>query len=250
MRPANPFACGRWIRNLRVSSVHPAIARRAASGRSGLSSHDACHQTGFTLIELLVVIALIAILVGGIGAALRNPSESVALQAAQGALTSLLNATRGRAASTQQNARLVISADPADAEKYLRHLQVVWQDPANPADWLADNDAISLPPGVYVVPSSVLAVPGNPAWPAARRSTALPALPQEMTINGVAAPESYYVSFTPRGTTGGGCVVLTVGRLRAGSPGPVLTLDDPGNLRGVLIRSSGALTLLNDAGAF
>jgi hypothetical protein len=44
--------------------------------------------------------------------------------------------------------------------------------------------------------------------------------------------------------------VLTVGRLRAGSPGPVLTLDDPGNLRGVLIPSSGALTLLNDAGAF
>jgi prepilin-type N-terminal cleavage/methylation domain-containing protein len=212
--------------------------------------HAAPLRTGFTLVELLVVIALIAILVGGIGAALRNPGESVALQAAQGTLTSLLNATRGRAASTQQNARLVISADPADAEKYLRCIQVVWQDPANPAGWLADNDAFNLPVGVYVVPSSVLAVPGNPAWPAARRSTALPALPLEMTINGVAAPGLYYVSFTPRGTTGGGCVVLTVGRLRAGSPGPVLTLDAPDNVRGVLIRSSGALTLLNDAGAF
>jgi prepilin-type N-terminal cleavage/methylation domain-containing protein len=222
-----------------AKACRQAVCRRAAPLR-----------TGFTLIELLVAIALIAMLVGGIGAALRNPDESVALQAAQGELTSLLNATRGRAASTRQNARLVISADPADAEKYLRRLQVVWQDPTNPAGWLADNDAISLPPGAYVVPSSVLAVPGNPAWPAERRSTALPASPQEMTINGVAASGSYYVSFTPRGTTGGGSVVLTIGRLRAGSPGPVLRLDDPDNVRGVLIRSSGALTLLNDAGAF
>jgi hypothetical protein len=71
-----------------------------------------------------------------------------------------------------------------------------------------------------------------------------------MTINGVPVPEAYYVSFTPRGTTGGGCVVLTVGRLRAGSAGPVLALDDPDDVRGVLIRSSGALTLLTDAAAF
>jgi type II secretory pathway pseudopilin PulG len=202
------------------------------------------------LVELLVVIALIAMVVGGMGAALGNPGESTALRAAQGVLAGLLDATRGRAACSQQNARLMIAADPADAETYLRRLQVVWQDPANPAGWLAASEGVSLPRGVYVVPSSALAVPGNPAWPETRRSTALPSSPLVMTVNGVAARASFFVSFTPRGTTGGGCVVLTIGRLRAAPIGPMLALSDPDNVRGVLIRTSGALTLLNDAGVF
>ena len=218
--------------------------------RSRRSALHPCGGAGFTLVEVLIVVTLIAMLAGGMGVALRHPGESVALQSGQGMLASTLWATRGRAASVQQNARLLIAADPAEAGTFLRRLQVVWQDPANPAAWLADDDGIELPRGVYVVPSVVSAVPGNPTWPATRRSTALPAAPLPMTVNGVTVPASYYVAFTARGTTGGGCVVLTAGHLRAGSAGPLVALDAPDNVRGVLLRSSGALTLLNDASAF
>jgi hypothetical protein len=71
-----------------------------------------------------------------------------------------------------------------------------------------------------------------------------------MTINGVAAGRFHYVQFTPRGITGGGYLVLTVGRVGAGPSGPAPAFDNPDNVRGVLLRSSGGLTLLGDAGAF
>lgn len=205
---------------------------------------------GFTLIELLTVVALIAVLASVMGLALRHPSESVSLQAAQGTLASLCRAARVEAALTRQNARFVVAADPVDPEKWLRYVQVVHQDPANPANWLAESEGVYLPRGVYVVPSSASAVPGNPSWPASRRSTALSSAAQTLTINGAAAGPFYPVQFTPRGTTGGGSLVLTAGRITAGPSGPALEFDNPDNLRGVLLRSSGALTLLNDASAF
>jgi hypothetical protein len=70
-----------------------------------------------------------------------------------------------------------------------------------------------------------------------------------MTINGISAGQFYYLQFTPRGTTGGGTLVLTIGRT-TGPDLTAVTLDNPDCVRGVLLRSSGACTLLNDAGAF
>ena len=204
----------------------------------------------FTLIELLVVVALIAMLTAGLGVALRHPGESVSLPAAQTTLASLLHAARGRAALTQQNARLVVAADPADLEKYLSQLRVVHQDPDNPGNWLADGDGLGLPRGVYVVPSSAAAVPGNPSWPASRRSSALSSAAATLAIDGGATGSFYFVQFTSRGTTGGGNLVLTAGRVTVGAAGPALAFDNPDNVRGVLLRTSGALTLLNDASAF
>ena len=205
---------------------------------------------GFTLIELLVVVALIAVLAGVLGLALRHPGEAVVLQAAQGTLASLCSATRGRAALTRQNARLVAAADPADPECHLRYLQVVHEEAAGSGQWRAEGSGVFLPRGVYLVPPSPAVVPGNPTWPASRRSTALSSAAQAMTINGVAAGLFYYVQFTSRGTTGGGNLVLTAGRTTSGPSGAALEFANPESLRGVLLRSSGACTLLNDAGAF
>ncbi len=202
---------------------------------------------GFTLLEVLLVVALVAMTAVEIGSALRHPDESLALQSAQAMVCSLLSTARGQAALTQQNARLVIAADPGDSENFLRCLQVVGQDPGDSANWLADANVSRLPAGVYVVPPAPAAVPGNPAWPSSRRSTGLPSTTQSMMINGAASESSYYVQFTPRGTTGGGYLLLSVGHFIAGSSAPVLSLDDADNVRGILLRSSGALTVLNDA---
>lgn len=201
----------------------------------------------FTLVELLAVIALLAGFAAAAGLALRHPGESVALQSAQGMVAGLLNAARGRAALTGQNARLVVSADSGESRDFLRWLQVVHEDPAAPGDWLATDGGIQLPRGINVVPPSVAAVPGNPFWPSSRRSTAFASSAQAMTINGSSAGAFYHVQFTPRGTTSGGKVVLTAGRFDTETS---LVFDNPDNVRGLLLRPTGALTLLDDPGAF
>jgi type II secretory pathway pseudopilin PulG len=206
--------------------------------------------SAFTLLELLAVVALMALLLGTLGVSLRRPGEAVALQAAQGTIASLCGAARARATLTGANTRLAIAADPGDAECHLRYLQIVGEDPADPGHWLADGGGFWLPTGAYVVPPPAAAVPGNPAWPTARSSTALASPAQAMTINHVPAGLFYYVQFTSRGTTSGGNLVLTTGRRTANPGGAPFTLDNPDDVRGVLLRSSGALTLLNEAGAF
>jgi prepilin-type N-terminal cleavage/methylation domain-containing protein len=204
----------------------------------------------FTLVELLVVVALIGVVVGVVGLASRSPGGGVALQAAQATLASLCNAARGRAVLAGQNARLVVAADPSDADCYLRYLLIVGEEEGGSDNWRAEGGGVYLPRGVYVVPPAPVAVPGNPAWPASCRSTALSSTAQTMTINGVTAGTFYHTQFTSRGTAGGGYLLLTAGRVTIGSSGAMLEFDNPDNIRGVLLRPSGAFTLLNDAGAF
>ncbi len=200
----------------------------------------------FSLVELLAVITVIAVLAGTVGLTLRSPGGPTRLQAAQATLAGLCGATRLAAALSGRNARLVVAADPTDAEGYLRYLQVVREDPAQTDCWLSEGAGVRLAAGVFVVPPPAAEVPGNPGWPETRRSTALPASAQAMTIDGAAAGSHYFVQFTPRGTTGGGNLVVAAGRM-AGDDRPVL--DNADDVRGVLLRPSGAFTLLNDARA-
>ena len=194
-----------------------------------------------------MVVALLVFFLGALGLALRDPTATVALQAAQGTLASLCGAARTRAALTGSNVRLAVAADPAGA---LRYWQIVQEDPATPGCWLAEGGGFWLPRGIYAVPPPAVPVPGNPAWPGTRRSTALSPSAQAMTINHVSAGLFFYLQYTPRGTTGGGNLVLTTGRVAPDPTGFPCRLDQPDAVRGVLLRSSGALTLLNDAAAF
>jgi prepilin-type N-terminal cleavage/methylation domain-containing protein len=204
---------------------------------------------GFSLIELLVVIGLIAFLAGSLGLALRRPGGGVALQAGQATLAAVCRAARVRAASTGDEVRLVVAVDPTDAAGRLRYLQVVHEDPANPDHWLAEGAGIWLPPGVYVVPPRADAVPGDATWPETHCSTALTPTAQALIINGAAASLFYSVSFTARGTTRGGTVLVTGGSMDAVADISSLRFGHPDDVRGVRLRASGALSLLAGAGA-
>ena len=127
----------------------------------------------YTLIELLVVVALMSALAGAFGLALRSSGGGMSLQAAQATLASLCNAARGRAVLSGRSARLVVAADPSDVGCYLRYLQIVQEKEVGSDQWQAEGGGVYLPRGVYVVPAAAAAVPGNPAWPASPRSTAL-----------------------------------------------------------------------------
>lgn len=228
----------------------PDVYRTSSGIRRRRRNRGPAAGRGFSLVELLVVVAFAAALAAGVGLALVRPDETVSLQGAQETLAGLCRAARTRAALAGQNCRLIVGADPAAPECLLRYVQVVREDPAAAGHWLADDAGVTLPRGICVVPPVVAAVPGNSAWPAGRRSTALAATAQAMTINGVSAGLFYYVAFTPRGTTGGGNVVVTTACTKATRAGDTLVCASPDQVRGVLLRAAGSLTLLDDPGAF
>jgi prepilin-type N-terminal cleavage/methylation domain-containing protein len=131
----------------------------------------------FSLIELLVVVGLIILLVGGFAVALSGRSgEGAALTNAQSMLNGMIHAARAQSALQQANTRLIVygqmppSAN-ADANKYLRALQVVRADttPTGTTVWVAVGDPVMLPAPVCVVPPSPvptnhLSLPAGQNW--------------------------------------------------------------------------------------
>ncbi len=204
---------------------------------------------GFTIIEILVVVAIAALLAGTLGLILPGAGDGVALEAGQATLGALCTAARARAAATGADVRLVVSADPADRKGQLRHLQVVHVDPVDPDRWLAADPGSLLPAGIYVVPPTAGAVPGNPAWPENRCSNALSPAAETMTINGVVSGPFYSVAFTARGTTRGGSLVVTAGGVSEAAAGPQLAFVHADRVRAVRLRTSGVLTLIDEPGS-
>lgn len=115
---------------------------------------------GFTLIELLVVMAIIAIFVGGLGLALSGGDGTVATQAGQRSLTTMMSAARSQAILKQAPTRLIIHVDPPlpgdtaevreeKRQKYLRFMAVVVREGGQ---WKEVGNGTYLPRGVYFVP--------------------------------------------------------------------------------------------------
>ena len=108
-------------------------------------------KAAFTLIELLVVIAIIGILGGLIGTALKSPTGGAALKTAQRNTANLFKSLRLHAVSNQTPTRLIIHADPADPEKFLRYLGIITYNEVKQG-WVAAGIPSFLPKGVYFVP--------------------------------------------------------------------------------------------------
>lgn len=228
----------------------------------------------FTLLELLVVIGLIAamsfFLVGG----LAGGGAAAALQSGQATLANLITTARTKAPATGRKTRLLVNADAGAPERYLRHLvlQVARQAGSSPANW--DTLAtVTLPEGVYVVPSSLTQAGGLVVNPADWKRVTDPAadLVSDLFTNqslsvlleGDASAQLWTgVSFTFNGTLaalGGGpppkgALIITLGARRP--PGgyqagesPV-RLANPQAVRGLFLSAYGVPTLLNERSSF
>jgi prepilin-type N-terminal cleavage/methylation domain-containing protein len=216
----------------------------------------------FTLIELLIVVGLIALVAAGFGFALGDAGGN-SLSSAQTTLLTLLNQTRAQAAVHQTHARLYIYAvrpPLGDAGKYLRLLQVFSEDLPDSGRFFSAGPAVNLPRGIYVVPSSTTGLlasgviwPANPepvsTFTPAQPTAVNPTPPVGTPFGGDAV--GYYIEFTPNGTPYPATspyaklVIATAAQLN-GLP----QFNNPGAVRGVAIRPSGAITAINDANSF
>ena len=216
-------------------------------------------RRAFTLIELMMVVGLIALLVAALGLSLGDTGGN-SLASAQKVLGSLVGSARAQAAVNQTEARvLVYGARPpaGDSDKYLRLLQVFIASPEGSNTWVPVGGPVYLPRGLYVVPASTAGLlasgviwPANPA-PLSTLGTATgPTQPVGTAFNG--ATTVLYVQFNADGTITPPAspyfkFVVATGALSSGS---LPAFNNPGAVRGVLIRPSGAVTFVNDAASF
>ncbi len=228
----------------------------------------------YTLLELLVVIGLIGamsfFLVGG----LTGGGATAALQSGQATLANLITTARAKAAATGRKTRLLVNTDAHAPERYLRHLvlQLARQAGPSPADW--DTLAtITLPGGVYVVPSSLARSGGLVANPADWKRVTDPAadLVSDLFTNqslsfmleGDTAVQLWTgMGFTPNGTLAAldsgpppkGALLIALGiRRPPGSfqPGDSpIQLGDPQAVRGLILSAYGVPALVNERGSF
>jgi prepilin-type N-terminal cleavage/methylation domain-containing protein len=112
------------------------------------------HDKGYTLIELLVVLALMTIAFSFLIVNTMN-NDGMSLKSSQRILSAVAQGVKGQAIMKQASARLIIYADQSegsDANKYLRYIGIVTQDPNNPRKWIAGTDGTYLPKGIYFMP--------------------------------------------------------------------------------------------------
>jgi type II secretory pathway pseudopilin PulG len=244
---------GRVIPNPPNQEFRP-LARR-------VKDHAPYRQSAFTLIELMVVIGLIILLVSGLSLALGDTAGN-ALSSAQNLIGSLVGSARAQAALNQTEARLIIYAarpPSGDADKYLRLLQVFIANTPGSASttWQPVGSPVYLPRGVYVVPGATAGLlatgivwPTNPAPVSKTLGTAT----APTTVAGApftGATTTFYLEFQPDGSIKPASAPYTqIAVATAALTNNLPAFNNPGAVRGVIIRPNGAVTFVNDATSF
>jgi prepilin-type N-terminal cleavage/methylation domain-containing protein len=219
-------------------------------------------RSGFTLIELLVVVGLIVLLVGGGALALTGRgSEGAAMTNAQSLLSGLVGATRAQAALHQTSARLIIYAQlppTGDASKYLRSLQVVRQETlANGTTvWVAASDPVTLPSPVCVVPP--ITVPRDHlntgvTWSTNVATGPISTLQSQFFGLQNQSGRIHYLQFAADGTvesnTTGNPTKIAVSTAVLGV-NAIPRFNNATGVRGLFVRKTGAISLVDDATGF
>lgn len=229
---------------------------------------------GFTLLELLVVIGLIAAMSFFLVSGVTGGGATAALQSGQATVANLITTARTKAAATGRKTRLLVNTDAGVPERYLRHmvLQLARQAGASPADW--DTLAtVTLPAGVYVLPSSLDQSVGLVTRPEDWKRLSDPAADlvsdlfdnQSLSVllEGDPSAQTWTgFGFTPNGTLAAldtgpppkGALLITLGvRRPSGSYQPgesPVQLGNPQALRGLILSAYGVPALVSERSAF
>ena len=213
----------------------------------------------FTLLELLVVVGIIGLIAGGLGIALSDTGGN-ALATGQTTLATLVNTARAQAAVNQTRTRLMVygTRPPSgDAEKFLRLLQVFRAEPPGQlTNWVPVGSAITLPRGIYVVPTSTSGLlAAGVVWPTnppLLSSLGNPFSPNQAVGTPFGNSTAYYIQFNPDGTIDqvGSQAYARLLVSTAALANNVPQFNNGGAVRGLLIRPSGGVTFVNDANSF
>ena len=266
----------------RLLSAPPLAANLAPVRQPGVGIHLP-RRAAFTLVELLAVVALIVTFAGVFALALSGRGgEGAALTNAQSIVSSLVGATRAQAALHQTTARLLVYAQqpPAgDASKYLRLLQVARLEttPQGVSIWVAAGDPVLLPLPICVVPPSPVAanhlntgVVWNNNAATGPVSIFAPQILSNFMLNGqstvgggrpvpgqlfggTGGGRAYYLEFGPDGTVTSNTsnsptkIALATAVL---APATLPRFNNAYGVRGLFVRKSGAISLVNDSTGF
>ena len=100
--------------------------------------------------ELLIVLAVMGVMMGMIGFSLSG-GGGAALQASQRQLLGLVQQTRAKAALYGRPARLIVSNDEENEDKFYRYMEIIVQDVNETDQWVIQGEGKYLEDGVYLL---------------------------------------------------------------------------------------------------